>query len=223
MAFENKPIFDVVRALLKKHNKDWVTFTPAEIALLDEAILKARGISPVKPDPELHSTTNVSGFKFSEASRKALVGVHPKLRRCVEVALEHSLVDFRVLEGVRTLEKQREYVRKGASKTMKSKHLVQFDGTAWAVDLVAIVDGKVNWDFDHYYFIARAMDRAATELGYASNIRWGAVWDRVLSDFGNNTDNKVEVRKAYMKAVEDYKKRHAGPDFLDGPHFEWVP
>ena len=223
MAFDNKIVFDTVRVMIKKYSTSFVTFDKEDIRLLDNAIMIGQMGTVPKPNPGSSSTVPTdSGFRLSTQSMKQLEGVLPALRKCVELAIKYSAVDFRVLEGVRTLERQKEYVKKGASKTLKSKHLVQPDGYGHAVDLVAVVNGKVSWDFDEYYYIARAMDRAATELGLAGNIRWGAAWDRVLSDFGSMSNDKVEARKEYIKAVEDYKKRHAGSDFLDGPHFEWV-
>lgn len=61
-------------------------------------------------------------FTLSERSKKALVGVHPNLVKVVEKAISDSLIDFTVVEGLRTLEKQKEYFERGASKTMKSYH-----------------------------------------------------------------------------------------------------
>jgi peptidoglycan L-alanyl-D-glutamate endopeptidase CwlK len=49
---------------------------------------------------------------------------------------------------------------------MKSKHL-----TGHAVDLVAIVNGKVSWEKEHYPEIAKAMKKAAADQKV--NIRWG--------------------------------------------------
>jgi peptidoglycan LD-endopeptidase CwlK len=57
------------------------------------------------------------------------------------------------------------------------------------------------------------MDEAATELGLAHKITWGGAWDRRLSDFGGE-------RIAYEREVQEYRKRHPGPDFVDGPHFQ---
>lgn len=222
MSFDRKVVFDTVRVFLKNHDPNFVTFTQEEVRLLDNAITVGLLGIP-KPDVTKPSTSSTSsGFVLGEASKQQLKPLHPKLKQCVELAIKYTLVDFKVLDVERTVAEQRELVRKGASKTMKSKHLRQADGFVHAVDLGALVNGKVSWDFEHYYYIARAMDRAATELGVAGNIRWGAAWDRVLSDFGTNSEDKVEVRKAYQKTVEDYKRRHIGSDFLDGPHFEWV-
>lgn len=44
--------------------------------------------------------------KFSKRSLNNLEGVHPKLRAVVEAALQRSEVDFTVVEGLRTYERQ---------------------------------------------------------------------------------------------------------------------
>jgi hypothetical protein len=158
---------------------------------------------------------STSGFSLSLASMEELRGVHPRLRQCVELAITYCKTDFRVLQGLRTVEEQRRAVAAGNSRTMKSKHLPQVDGHAWAVDLAVLTSGKVDWTFERYAEIAYAMDRAATELGIAGHIRWGCAWDRVLSDFGGDAS-------AYLQEAHNYAQRHAGSDLLDAPHFEWV-
>ena len=76
-------------------------------------------------------------FKLSRRSERALVGVHPDLQAVVRSAIRSSVLDFVVLEGVRTLARQQELVRQGASRTMKSRHL-----TGHAVDLGALWEGS---------------------------------------------------------------------------------
>lgn len=96
-------------------------------------------------------------------------GVHPDMVKVVLLAIQLTEVDFGVTEGVRTIEKQREYVAKGASKTMNSRHL-----TGHAVDLVAYVGAEVRWDWPLYHKIAAAMKSSAKELDVA--IVWGGDW-----------------------------------------------
>lgn len=151
-----------------------------------------------------------TAFKFGAASLKELQGVKSELVMVTRLALSLSTQDFMVFDGIRTWKEQAEHVRRGTSKTMKSKHL---DGLA--VDLVPYINGGPKWDWDGCYKIAFAMDQAATQLGFAGNIRWGGAWDRVLSDFGGDLSD-------YIQEVNEYKNRHKGPDFIDGPHFEWV-
>lgn len=143
-----------------------------------------------------------SGFKLGQRSLKNLEGVNPDLIKVVKRAIEITQVDFSVIEGLRTVERQRELVRKGASKTMNSRHL-----TGHAIDIAPIIDGKISWDFNHYYPLASAMAKAATELGV--QVRWGGAWEVIT---GKSTSP--------IEWVKSYKTR--GGRFLDGPHFELV-
>jgi len=105
-------------------------------------------------------------FSLSERSKINLEGVDIRLVRIVEQAIKETAIDFTVTEGLRTPERQQQLVNDGYSQTMKSKHL-----TGHAVDLVAIVNGKVSWDKEHYPEIARAMKKAASDQQV--KIRWG--------------------------------------------------
>lgn len=109
-------------------------------------------------------------FTLGEKSRANLKAVHHDLVRVVERAIQISEIDFTVLEGVRTIERQKELVAKGVSKTMKSRHL-----TGHAVDLGAIDGGKVAWNWPLYEKLAKAMKTAARELGI--KIEWGGDWE----------------------------------------------
>ena len=80
------------------------------------------------------------GFKFSRRSLERLSGVHDDLASVMVHAIGRSSIDFTVLEGRRTLERQKELVAQGASKTMNSRHL-----TGHAVDVAPYVDGEVSW------------------------------------------------------------------------------
>ncbi|MDN0093882.1 M15 family metallopeptidase [Yersinia rohdei] len=108
-------------------------------------------------------------FIFGKASESNLSGVHPDLVKVVRRALELTPIDFKVIEGRRTLDRQRELVRAGASQTMNSRHL-----TGHAVDIVPLPDGKVSWEWKYFYPLADAMKQAAAELGIA--VEWGGNW-----------------------------------------------
>lgn len=108
-------------------------------------------------------------FKLSQKSIDRLSGVHQDLVDVVKRAIEISEVDFAVLEGVRSVARQEQLVKAGASQTMKSRHI-----TGHAVDLGAMVNGSVRWDWPLYDKIAIAMKAAAHELQIA--IEWGGDW-----------------------------------------------
>lgn len=98
-----------------------------------------------------------------------LDGVHPHLVAIVKRTAMISDLDFTVLEGLRKLERQKQLVAQGASKTMKSRHL-----TGHAVDLAPMIGGKVSWDWPLYHRLAPIVKRAASEVGHA--IEWGGDW-----------------------------------------------
>ena len=74
-------------------------------------------------------------FVLGERSKAELIGVEPGLVALVELAIQITPQDFSVHDGLRTIEQQREYVARGASRTMDSRHLKQDDGYGHAVDL----------------------------------------------------------------------------------------
>lgn len=114
-------------------------------------------------------------FRLGSKSKENLKGVHPDIVKVVERAIEISKVDFSVVDGVRTLEKQAEYVRTGASRTMDSYHLIQEDGYSHAVDLYPWVEGKTDHSPAYYNKLGRAMFKASQELGIS--IEWGGLWN----------------------------------------------
>lgn len=81
-------------------------------------------------------------FKYGSASLAHLAGVTPRLR---EVFLEGiNLVDFTILDGIRTVAEQALNVKNGASQTMESRHLPQPpDNLSNAVDALPY---PVDWD-----------------------------------------------------------------------------
>ena len=113
-------------------------------------------------------------FELSKRSRDRLRGVHPDLIRVVERAIQITDVDFTVTEGLRSLSRQKQLVKSGASTTMNSRHLPAPDGLGHAVDLAAVIDGNIAWDWPLYAKIAKAMKQAARELGVP--IEWGGDW-----------------------------------------------
>jgi peptidoglycan L-alanyl-D-glutamate endopeptidase CwlK len=76
---------------------------------------------------------------LSQRSESNLTGVHPDLVKVVRRALENCETDFTVVEGLRTLARQKELVAKGFSKTMKSRHL-----KGEAVDLYPYYQGAAR-------------------------------------------------------------------------------
>lgn len=114
---------------------------------------------------------------WDKISQERLKGVHPDLVRVMHKALQDAPFPFRVIDGLRTVTRQKELVRIGASKTMRSRHL-----TGHAVDIVPLVDldrdGKLeteelfNWPLIRQ--LAPVVKAAATDLDVA--LEWGGDW-----------------------------------------------
>jgi peptidoglycan L-alanyl-D-glutamate endopeptidase CwlK len=98
-----------------------------------------------------------------------LAGVHPDLVRVVERAAKDG-TKFRVIEGLRTMDRQAELVRAGKSQTMRSRHL-----TGHAVDLAALDEaGRVTWARPAYEALASQVKAAAAAEGVT--VEWGGDW-----------------------------------------------
>lgn len=146
-------------------------------------------------------------YKLSKRSLDRLVGVDEGLVEVVKLAIQTTTVDFAVLEGLRTIERQRELVAKGASQTMKSKHI---DGLA--VDLGAYIGDRISWELNLYDDIADAMKMAAIEVGVP--VRWGAAW---------HIDDIRQWDGTMQDAMDDYidlRRSQGKRPFIDAPHFE---
>jgi peptidoglycan L-alanyl-D-glutamate endopeptidase CwlK len=111
---------------------------------------------------------------LSEKSLAKLSGAHPDLQKVIKRAAALSPIDFTVLEVLRTVARQRELVAKGASKTMKSRHLPGADGKSRAIDIAPLDGGQVSWAWPTYFKLAPIIKQAAKEVGVP--IEWGGDW-----------------------------------------------
>lgn len=108
-------------------------------------------------------------YRFGLRSQGNLLGVHPDLAKLAQRALELSPVDFTITEGLRTLARQQELFKQHKSMTLASRHI-----TGHALDVAAMLDGKVTWDWKQYEAIAKAFKQASAELDIP--IEWGGDW-----------------------------------------------
>ena len=134
-------------------------------------------------------------FILSQKSLRRLEGLNPDLVKVVKRAIQITPIDFIVVEGLRTKERQAYLFEKGATKTMNSRHL-----TGDAVDLAPIVDNKVSWDWKYYYPLAEAVKEAAKQVKV--EVRWGGTW------------------KGLSETEFDNGRTVLSKTFPDGPHFE---
>ena len=146
-------------------------------------------------------------FKLSQRSLDRLEGVDERLQSVVKSAIGMTKTDFGVICGLRTIEEQRKLVDKGASKTMKSKHI---GGNA--VDLMAYIGSRGSWELNLYDDLADSMKEAAIDLGVP--VRWGAAWH--INDIREWDGTMEEAMNSYI----DLRRSQGRRPFIDGPHFE---
>lgn len=121
-------------------------------------------------------------YQLGIRSRQRLSGVHPDLVAVVERAIQITEVDFTVLEGLRSRDRQKELFAKGASKTMNSRHL-----TGHAVDLAP---WPIDWDdLSRFKLVADAMKQASEELDVP--VIWGGDWRTFYDGPHYELDRKV--------------------------------
>lgn len=105
---------------------------------------------------------------ISERSLRNMEGLHPDLRAVIRTALEQDK-DLVLIEGLRTIERQKQVVAEGASDTMNSRHL-----TGHAGDIAIIRNGVFIKDFNEYKVIAKRIKAIAKRLGIP--VTWGGDW-----------------------------------------------
>jgi len=146
------------------------------------------------------------GYKLGKRSLSRLEGVDERLVTVVKYAIGVTKQDFSVICGLRTIEEQKALVAKGASQTMKSKHI---DGNA--VDLMAYCNGG-RWELNLYDEIADAMKEGAASCDI--KLRWGAAW--TIDDIGDYLGTAEHAMMSYV----DTRRSQSRRPFIDAPHFE---
>ena len=152
-----------------------------------ETIERMDGIvvpSVAKADPAIQPVVQPSipatqSWKWSERSKRRLSRAHPDMQRLFEWLLPRSPYDLAIVETTRSVEKQRENIKKGVSKTMNSRHL---ERPAMATDFVIIhpVTGDLEWNnTDMYLEVLNIMKRGADEMGISvtsGGLDWNWDW-----------------------------------------------
>ncbi len=138
-----------------------------------------------------------------------LEGVLPILQEIVWDAWSNCKQTFVCTDGLRTLAEQKALVAKGASKTMKSKHL---EGKA--VDLTPFEGKKPKWEMELCYVVADAMIASAKR--HKTPMRWGGAWH--CADITKTNKTAKELHLEYLATCRVQKKT----PFIDGPHYELV-
>ena len=150
-------------------------------------------------------------YKFGRTSRNRLNTCHSDLQMVLNEAILY--VDFSIVEGMRTVEKQFEYYQRGRTSiggiwtvTDRSKIITNIDGIrnkgnhnynpSLAVDIVPYYKGKADWwDITRFNNIVYFIKGIAISMGI--ELRIGTDWN------GNFTD--VDQKLSDLPHMELYR------------------
>jgi len=115
---------------------------------------------------------------FSDRSLARLNSTDERLVRVFTEVVKHF--DCTILEGKRTVDRQKMLVAQGKSKTMNSKHL-----TGKAVDVAPY---PIDWnDRERFTYFAGYVMGIAAKMGI--KLRWGGDWARDTQVSNNSFDD----------------------------------
>ena len=123
-------------------------------------------------------------YNLGRRSLSRLKGVHPLLSATICLGIKKSTVDFTIIEGVRSKDRQKELFAQGRTKpgkivtwTLNSNHIPKSDGFGHAVDIAPWVDGAIDWNtWEYFERIRDAIVSASFDIG--CEIEWGGDWKR---------------------------------------------
>ena len=122
-------------------------------------------------------------IRLSKKSKARLDTCHPHLKAIVQIALVHSKVDFAIIEGYRSIEKQLEYFNDKKSQIdgikVKGKHNVY---PSRAFDFCPYYYRKQQWkDAVSFAYLAGMFMYIGSDLRQRGlikcRIRWGGNWN----------------------------------------------
>lgn len=112
---------------------------------------------------------------FGKTSLNNLHGVNELLVQLMEEAIKDTPIDFTIVEGLRTIERQKQLLLEKKTKTLKSKHLL-----GNAVDICPYVNGKLDWNNrEAFKQVTDNIKETAKRLGIhiTCGIDWTNSWD----------------------------------------------
>ena len=124
-------------------------------------------------------------YKFGRKSKERLKGVDHRLIKVLDELIK--IMDVTVIEGLRSEERQKELLEKGATKVKYSRHM---EGKA--VDLAPY---PIDWENrDGFHYLGGMIRGIAHQL--VLKIRWGGDWnsDGDVKDNGFDDLVHIEIR-----------------------------
>ncbi|MCY4418882.1 MAG: hypothetical protein OXB93_03435 [Cytophagales bacterium] len=121
-------------------------------------------------------------FKFSSRSQQKLKTCHQDLQLIAHESLKRSDIDFGIVEGHRSLQRQQLLYQAQRSRidgvSKKGKHNYQ---PSLALDIVAYVNGKISYRESYLAYLGGVFTSTARylleEKFIQHRLRWGGNWD----------------------------------------------
>jgi len=169
-------------------------------------------------------------FALGPKSIANMAHLHPTMVKMAHLAIAISPIDWGFTEPLcRTLAQQKEKVRLGYSKTLKSNHLIQPDGFGHAVDCVPWINGAFTWGDPKRFGWPVEIDGVTRYPFFEITAAWrevaivedkplvsGLVWDRDLRSLPAGWKGIRDATAAY----QGRRKALGKTAFLDGPHIQ---
>ena len=138
----------------------------------------------------------MSRYRFGEKSMHHLYSAHPVLIMLAKRVLSYGVMDFSVIEGHRSTDRQQQLFKEGKTHIDGFRKLGKHNQMpSLAIDVLPYpqsVNGVKNWDDRHRFCVLAGMFfAAAAELDIANHgfsLRWGGDWD----GDGNNQDSNFD-------------------------------
>lgn len=117
-------------------------------------------------------------FSVKSWNKLNMSEVHPDIKRLMVEAIKDSPLDFTILETVREMRRQKELLKLGTTKTLKSRHIPECNksGLCEAVDVAPF---PIDWqDKERFRALAAHILKKANQLEIS--IEWGGNWKSLV-------------------------------------------
>lgn len=111
-------------------------------------------------------------YQLSKVSKSRLNGVDGQLVDLVNETLFY--IDVSVIEGLRSVETQKQYLALGVSKTMKSKHLVGKAVDLYPYPVPRLASGEIDSNSEKWNQLGGVVLTIARAMGI--KVQWGGLW-----------------------------------------------
>lgn len=159
-----------------------------------------------------------------KVSEQRIELLHPKFREIakgfIEECEETLNITLRIVQGLRTIEEQNDLYAQGRTKpgpiVTKAKGGSSFHNYGVAIDVVELVDGKANWNFDY---------RKLRIIYPKYTLQWGADWDgdgKTKAEGDKDGEPIVDAphyQKKFGYTWQQLYKKYVNKEFIPGTKY----